>query len=761
MPHDTQLIVGASLVSFAGLFARDDIHEIDIPMIQRDYAQGRSNGSVKRIRDNFLATLFSALLPDGRPVDLDFVFGDVNADGRFCPLDGQQRLTTLFLLHCYLSWRTHTDGAAQSWARFSYATRPGARAFCTFLTAARPALDGILSEWIRDQADYLPTWELDPTIQSMLTMLDAIHLKTAELGMHAFDLAFARLLDPVDPAIRFHVLPVLDNGLGDKLYIKMNSRGKPLTAFENFKAQFEVVLRTAGHAQANEFSARVDTVWSDVLWDYRGSDDLIDDEFLRLFRCLTEISAWKSRCEFQSAMHDDDLASMVYGASQPHAADNVCFLFDAFDIWIGRDIRAEFESLFSLPGENNHHAIPLFNAFDEEGVDLFAACCRHYGTPKWTLAHTLMFYGVLVHLRESAAAPQRLRLLRNLIDASGDEIRTGERNSMPKLLAETESMLREGTLDAVFTFNQAQIANEIAKASMLATAPELENTMHALEDHALLRGGLTAFDLAPADFAARADAFTVLFRHDGNGAQPYLGITGALLAHGDYGRIFPRESGHVTCDLGSPKNDDPWRNLLRRRKRESVERVAIPLRGLLDAVARGHTLDDISAMYLANTTQKDWRYYFVKYDVMRSGASGRYTLSPDGGYMACMLDKVYMTSLYYDPYLLAIVKESGISAERISSHHWPRAFTGLETLPREITLSKSRIGLRCAASGWVIRFPEDLHEDTLGPSILADWGLERDGPEWQLYVPQQAGVDTLDRIEAGSALLQKLVAAGM
>ncbi len=42
----------------------------------------------------------------------------------------------------------------------------------------------------------------------------------------------------------------------EDLYIKMNSRGKPLTEFENFKARFE---QDIGHsARADEFAHKID-----------------------------------------------------------------------------------------------------------------------------------------------------------------------------------------------------------------------------------------------------------------------------------------------------------------------------------------------------------------------------------------------------------------------------------------------------------------------------------------------------------------------
>ena len=41
------------------------------------------------------------------------------------------------------------------------------------------------------------------------------------------------------PAVSFYLLPLDDMDSDEDLYIKMNSRGKPLTQFENFKAHFE------------------------------------------------------------------------------------------------------------------------------------------------------------------------------------------------------------------------------------------------------------------------------------------------------------------------------------------------------------------------------------------------------------------------------------------------------------------------------------------------------------------------------------------
>ena len=74
------------------------LNGIEIPLIQRDYAQGRDMPKVNYIRTRFVGALREALIND-EPITLDFVYGEIDNNRTLIPLDGQQRLTTLFLLH--------------------------------------------------------------------------------------------------------------------------------------------------------------------------------------------------------------------------------------------------------------------------------------------------------------------------------------------------------------------------------------------------------------------------------------------------------------------------------------------------------------------------------------------------------------------------------------------------------------------------------------------------------------------------------------
>jgi len=81
-------------------------YKIEIPKIQRDYAQGRTDNEIVKIVDKFLDDIKNSI-QNSEELNLDFVYGRVENE-ILIPLDGQQRLTTLFLIHSrfYILQRT-------------------------------------------------------------------------------------------------------------------------------------------------------------------------------------------------------------------------------------------------------------------------------------------------------------------------------------------------------------------------------------------------------------------------------------------------------------------------------------------------------------------------------------------------------------------------------------------------------------------------------------------------------------------------------
>ncbi|MBQ6726592.1 MAG: DUF262 domain-containing protein [Bacteroidales bacterium] len=208
--------------------------KILVPMIQRDYAQGRTDKKATDVRNNLLNDIFC-----GKDVHFDLVFGSKEKriiDGKemncFIPVDGQQRLTTLFLLHLYRqkAGKTNTEFDL---SKFSYDTRRAASDFCKSITSEEWTVqkDKKVSDIIKDSSWFMNYWEKDPTVEGMLNMLDAIHEKCNEITDY-----------PNLNKVTFFFFDLESNGLNENLYLKMNSRGKPLTAFENLKAKIEKVL---------------------------------------------------------------------------------------------------------------------------------------------------------------------------------------------------------------------------------------------------------------------------------------------------------------------------------------------------------------------------------------------------------------------------------------------------------------------------------------------------------------------------------------
>lgn len=196
---------------------------IEIPILQRDYAQGRKGKEA--LRRTFLTNLKKAL-DDAiaskfgyKPLQLDFVYGStLSHDGSdtnvtLQPLDGQQRLTTLWLLHWYIALRAgKLEEASKTLTRFSYETRISSRVFCQKMCVAKNfepflvelnhyktllakdesnpdtdndiengvekaknTLQGIkkprVADFIEAKTWFYTKWKQDPTIQSMLRML--------------------------------------------------------------------------------------------------------------------------------------------------------------------------------------------------------------------------------------------------------------------------------------------------------------------------------------------------------------------------------------------------------------------------------------------------------------------------------------------------------------------------------------------------------------------------------------------------------------
>lgn len=74
-------------------------NSIRVPRLQREFAFGRQDSVSQVKRQRFVDVIFESVF-NSKPLYLNFIYGTYQ-EGVFIPLDGQQRLTILYLVYWY------------------------------------------------------------------------------------------------------------------------------------------------------------------------------------------------------------------------------------------------------------------------------------------------------------------------------------------------------------------------------------------------------------------------------------------------------------------------------------------------------------------------------------------------------------------------------------------------------------------------------------------------------------------------------------
>ena len=287
------------------------VSQIIIPKIQRPYAQGRLDGVCTYVRNTLLNEMFANFKTD-EIFDFNFIYGIVrpsNDEYVMELLDGQQRMTTLFLVYWYIANCELTEEDEEdkiirdALGRFVYETRSTSTVFCHKLASYRIDLSGQTpSRVIRQAKWYFKSFDRDSTITAMLTMLDAIHERYINQDNNALHTKLAN--------IQFYVKSLGFFNLSEELYIKMNARGLQLSPFENFKADLTNYIGGIDYPPFKElvplyrkdseetvefhfnFSVKLDAKWIDIFWrkGFENFDASYMSFFSRFFACKYIVS---------------------------------------------------------------------------------------------------------------------------------------------------------------------------------------------------------------------------------------------------------------------------------------------------------------------------------------------------------------------------------------------------------------------------------------------------------------------------------------
>lgn len=618
------------LVTFCEFITK---YDVEIPRIQRDYTYGSGTEKTEEVLGKLLSDIYRAITDPSKELILDFVYGNRNSGNNFQPLDGQQRLTTLFLLHLYASWG---DASGMPALRFSYSTRDNTAAFCDAITNRSKFtyafIGDTIDEQIKDCAFWRASFNDDPSIRSMLKVLVDIEERFKSL-CETGELTRALVSDC---RIRFYCLDFGEFGLSDDLYIKMNSRGRGLTEYEIFKSQLEKYIDiTLGEKELKyDFAQKLDTDYTDLVWRELGKKrEVIDDAFVMLFRNILAIRNFtrgKNTSYLQELNVLGDYLPLDSNEDRKKTPswfiqkEDIDFIMDFLQVFnVDNDKvwgRLFYESdsvCGEFPPEGRGERIRLFRT----PVNLFRTAC----SKKLNNAERVMMYAEYYALKRYGGGESEvdmdswlttmtpMRHVRNLVENSDDEL--ARPDFLYEILKEVENVIDGNILELEKSrFNTSQFIEEKSKAAN----PELWKQLFHYENHDILRGALalmsedkTVEPFRPSDFnIADSSVFKLLlyrvekierFFDDSLKTQDRF-IRAALLSISDFGQIYSSNVKYSRNNRMIGNLPGSWRLLMTKNLRFKQS-------GILAVIDE---LDETRDLTIRDLAKNDWRYYATR-----------------------------------------------------------------------------------------------------------------------------------------------------
>jgi hypothetical protein len=683
-------------------------HRIEIPPIQRDYAQGRKNSRAEEIRKSFIKQIKDTLKGGNTGLlHLNFVYGKVNGKinavklqenkeavssmleaiktysknldfdikwdfsknesnaptseiTSFAPLDGQQRLTTLFLLHWYLM--PEDEECKKILKKFSYKIRPSSKDFCKALVDHKEvAKCKNLKSAIKDSAWYFEYWNNDPTVRGMLRMLDEIH--SAFEGEDK-ETCWKFLIE--GKAICFDFLDLDDYKLTDELYVKMNARGVPLTPFENFKAwlieyiqEKSITIQPLKNKNGEErnWVELLDTTWTDLFWANMDEHNmLIDEELMRYFRNMMQIFlVQKENFNPENDPKKDendqeniraaqqrklaaDLAIKPRGQSEYKYVSNTFFTDN--ELLSKTDINELFESINNIANNSGildtiHILFTPIDSFktDTKGNKYSREVFKDFITGEMSYRDKLLYFALQLYLKQTpeddeASLKAWMRVVRNLIENSTIDSVPRFKNGVESIKALFKALFKAPARECnnIYQFlndnpdlklteiNKKQIEEEARKARLILENKLWEETFLRYENHPYFNGQIGfLLNIAVDDnnlmdipaFEGYANKMAAIFTGKVKNNESVL-FERALLTEkvdefNDY--LYKVDSNYTFGTLYGDKTS--WKKTI-----FTCPKRLKAIRKLLDKVSIETICDDLNKICKSYTT-RDWKYELI------------------------------------------------------------------------------------------------------------------------------------------------------
>jgi hypothetical protein len=671
-------------------------HEIEIPVIQRDYAQGRKNAKVNRIREGFVEALLGAL---DSPLDcglhLDFIYGKIESQSvqnvmknnynhvesiltfaqaytsqvkvgltgkipavdrevlstsktKLMPLDGQQRLTTLWLVHFVLYHQS--SRTIPAWMQnFNYKTRKSSTSFLNSLIQ-NTDLDktNLYSIAIKKSKWFYKSWLQDPTVKGMLVTLDEIQRQLSERYVsldeegknEKLEKWISNLEDQNDSTIQFSFLPLSDIDVNDDIYIKMNDRGKQLTDFEIFKNDLLDYLKDLLDKKPSDFSQKeydkiaqnIDKKWHDIFWKEKDGDSF-NIEFTFHYFFLYNLLLYKMSNVKKDELIPSDYFSALVGDKRSSNFEQFDFRqLEELDLISLESLKYVFENL-ELLSEAEFLKAPQEIvdevSFKKDGVPEYGKNFLKQFLKSDAVGigyyHRTYHYAITsyLYLFKNNLDPdlfkQWSRVLQNLIY---NQAYIQGKDDFEAAVRHIDILLKAG-LDIENTLISAesldvfprQLNEEIEKVRLYKSRPELYSTFVKLEEHPFFHGqikfliNLSKDDESSIinlqDLKTFGKKLSFIFQPENINDGSFL-FARALLTELNYFHNKGRGRWQFFSNNNSLRNkQEDWRYLFDRNDRLLV------VKSFLNKISNENIIRDLTKI-IEDYYSDQWKYYFVK-----------------------------------------------------------------------------------------------------------------------------------------------------
>lgn len=292
-------------------------HKIIIPDLQRDYCWGDKAWSKEKehyteLVGAFISNLLSTF--NEKPNDnlmLGLIYGYENPHYHVQLCDGQQRITTLFLLIGMLCRKSENENLKKylisefelknddKEPNLQYSIRESTLYFlsdlvCHFFLDKESEIS---LQSIRKQNWYFEEYNLDASIQSMLAALDTIEKKLSENEIN-----YSEFGDYITNKLQVLYYDMGNRIRGEETFVIINTTGEPLTATENLKPIIigSIKENEKREVASNEWEDREEWFWHNKSEKEQTSDKALNDFFIWYWQIrLLQEKSWKKKKEYE------------------------------------------------------------------------------------------------------------------------------------------------------------------------------------------------------------------------------------------------------------------------------------------------------------------------------------------------------------------------------------------------------------------------------------------------------------------------------